>query len=307
MKWAVIGTWKMAEEGVRLSAEILKNGGTCGDAAVAGVSYVEDEPGFHSVGYGGRPDKNGRVFLDGGFMDGDTLHFGGVASIEGFASPVKIARSLIRGDANNLLVGQGAEQYALEHGFERRDNLTKEAEEIYLKEKESRAALAAYDGHDTVCFLAKDSSGSLCAATSTSGLFMKEPGRAGDTAFPGNGYYADSKVGAAAATGMGEEIMKGALSFAAVMYMKEGLSAMEAAQKAVNTLDAELTERNGYAQHLTVIAMDKDGNYGVGTNKEFAFAYASDEKELTMYTAVPENGKLHIAEIADDSQTEKKE
>ena len=294
MKWAVIGTWAMAENGVNIAAGMLEKGETAADAACAGVSDVEDNPSFHSVGYGGRPNKNCRVVLDGGFMDGDTLHFGAVGAMEGFRSPVHIARSLMKGDSNNFLVGKGAELYAETNGFEKRDNLTEEAIAIWQKEKDRLKALSAYDGHDTVCFLTKDEKGTLCAATSTSGLFMKEEGRLGDTPVPGSGFYADSKYGSAAATGMGEEIMKGALSYAAVFWMKQGMSVQEAARKAVNDLDRELKERNGYAQPMSLIAMDKDGNTGVGTNIEFTFVYADEKTEPAVYTAVPQEETIMI-------------
>ena len=287
MKWSVIATWKMAAEGTKTAARILADGGTAADAVTEGVSLVEDNPDFHSVGFGGRPDRQGHVVLDGGFMDGDTLHFGAVGSIEGFRSPVRIARSLIEGDANNFLVGPGAQKYALENGFEQRDNLTPEGLRIWQQEKDRMKELAAYDVHDTVCFLASDIHGTVCAATSTSGLFMKEQGRVGDTPVPGSGYYADSKTGAAAATGMGEEIMKGALSYACVLHMKNGLSPMEAARRAVEDLDRELKERNGHANAMSVIALNKDGEWGIGTNVEFTFALADDTHEMRLMIARP--------------------
>ena len=288
MKYAVLATWKMAEEGTKKAAKLLAEGKDCGEAVIEGIAMVEDNPAFHSVGYGGRPNAEGRVFLDGGFMNGDTLHFGAVGSVEGFRSSVRIAASLQDGDANNFLVGEGAERYAEAHGFERRDNVTAEALELYEKEKERLKELSAYDGHDTVCFLALDQSGSLCAATSTSGLFMKQPGRIGDTPLPGVGYYADSKIGTAAATGMGEEIMKGALSYAAVRFLKDGLSAKEAAEKAVSELNDTLVERNGYANPMSLIVLAKDGSYGIGTNITFTYCYASDEEEATVHEIIVE-------------------
>lgn len=299
MKWAVLATWKMAYEGTKKAAELLSSGMKCSEAIITGISDVEDNPDFHSVGYGGRPDKNGHVVLDGGYMDGDTLHFGAVAAMEGYRSPIRVAHSLILGDANNLLVGQGAEDYAEKHGFEKRNNLTPEAEQIYKNKlmEMKNEKLKAYDGHDTVCFLAKDVFNTIAAGTSTSGLFMKEAGRVGDSPFPGNGYYADSKTGAAAATGMGEEIMKGALSYAAVLYMKQGLSAQEAADKAVNDLDHELKERNGYAQPMSLIVMDRQGNYGIGTNIEFTFTYASENEPVSLYEALPSEHGTIIHEL----------
>ena len=294
MTWAVIATWKMAFHGTETAAGILENSGTAADAAVTGVSLVEDEPSFHSVGYGGRPDRTGHVVLDGGFMDGDTLHFGAVAALEGFRSPVSVARSLIQGSANNFLVGAGAAAWAESHGFEKRDNLTEEAREIYEREKERLKELTAYDGHDTVCFLTLDHNGTLCAATSTSGLFMKEPGRVGDTPVPGSGFYADSECGAAAATGMGEEILKGALSYAAVFFMKEGYSAMEAAQKAVDELDEKLKKRNGSANAMSLITLAPDGSWGVGTNVDFTFATADKEHGTQLWSAAKVNGETVI-------------
>lgn len=294
MAKAVIATWKMALAGAERAMNILEKDGTAADAATEGVSLVEDEPSFHSVGYGGRPDRTGHVVLDGGFMDGDTLHFGAVASLEGFRSPVRIARSLIKGDANNFLVGEGAALYAETNGFEKRDNLTDEAREIYEREKERIKNLSAYDGHDTVCFLTLDEYGTLCAATSTSGLFMKEPGRVGDTPVPGSGFYADSETGAAAATGMGEEILKGALSYAAVSLMEQGYSAMEAAEAALGRLETKLKKRNGCAQAMSLITLAKDGTWGVGTNVEFPFVTGDEENGVRLWIARPENGKTVI-------------
>ena len=283
MKYAVLATWKMAEEGTKKAARMLAEGKSSAEAIVEGIAMVEDNPDFHSVGYGGRPNAEGRVFFDGGFMNGDTLHFGAIGSLEGFRSAVRIAASLQDGDANNFLVGEGAERYAEEHCFERRNNLTAEAEQLYLEEKDRIKKLSAYDGHDTVCFLALDQNGTLCAATSTSGLFMKKPGRLGDTPLPGVGYYADSAYGAAAATGMGEEIMKGALSYAAVQYLRQGRSAREAAETAVNELDAELRRRNGQAAAMSLIVLAKDGSYGIGTNVSFTYCFASESEDAAVH------------------------
>ena len=299
MNWAVLATWKMSLQGCEKAAALLKEGDTADIAAITGVNDVEDNPDFHSVGYGGRPDRTGHVTLDGGFMDGDTLHIGAVAGIEGFRSPVRIAYSLLKRDANNFLIGKGAEDYARTNGFEERDNLTSEAIEIYQKEleKEKWKHLEAYDGHDTVCFLTKDIRNHMVAATSTSGLFMKEPGRVGDSPLPGSGYYADSETGSAAATGMGEEIMKGSLSYAAVSLLKQGYTAQQAADTVVMNLDRELKKRNGHSQPMSLIVMDKSGNYGIGTNIAFTFTYASEVTPVALYEALPSEDGCVIHQI----------
>lgn len=298
MQWAVLATWKMSLNGCDKAASLLKMGDYAHRAVLNGIHDVEDNPSFHSVGYGGRPDINGHVVLDGGFMDGNTLHFGAVGSIEGYRSPVSIAYSLLKYDANNFLVGHGAEQYAESQGFAKRNNVTEESTKIYEQGmKERKQKLKAYDGHDTVCFLAKDIRKTIVAATSTSGLFLKEAGRVGDSSLPGNGYYADSDIGAAAATGMGEEIMKGALSYAAVARMAEGDSAQEAADHVVNHLDQLLKKRNGYAQAMSLIVMDKEGSYGIGTNVPFTFTYASENTRTTLFEAVPDAEHTIIREV----------
>lgn len=283
----MIATWKMAENGVNITADLLSAGAAGRDAVLEGIADAEDNPNYHSVGYSGRPNREGRVFLDGGFMDGDTLHFGAVGAVEGYRSAVRIARSLADREANNFLVGRGAEEYAASQGFERRDNVTPDMTALYEAEKEKRKKLSAYDGHDTVCFLTLDQQGSLCAAASTSGLFMKDPGRLGDTPVCGSGFYADSETGAAAATGMGEEIMKGSLSYAAVSLMKLGMSPAEAAQKAVNDLNDTLIRRNGHAEAMSLICMNRNGETGVGTNIPFTFVTADEEHKTQVFEAVP--------------------
>ncbi|MBO7703967.1 MAG: isoaspartyl peptidase/L-asparaginase [Solobacterium sp.] len=291
----------MSLEGNRIAAGLLEQGVSGAAALTAGIKNVEDNPGFHSVGYSGLPDRDGHVTLDGGFMDGDTLRFGAVGSLEGFASPIEVARSLKDYEFNNFLVGHGAERYAREHQFEERDNLTKDSEARWRSEQDKDQRLVAYDGHDTVCFLTLDQHGTVSAGVSTSGLYLKREGRLGDSPVIGSGFYADSKVGGAAATGVGEEIMKGALSHTAYMYMKLGLSAQEAADKALFELDEALRTRNGSCNAISLIVMDREGKFGVSTNIVFPFAYASSEHEPSLYLARADHGKTIIEQVEDIS------
>ena len=80
--------------------------------------------------------------------------------------------------------------------------------------------LEAYDGHDTVCMIGLDSNKNMAVGVSTSGLFLKKAGRVGDSSVIGSGFYCDSLVGGAAATGVGEDIMKGCLSISIINRMK---------------------------------------------------------------------------------------
>lgn len=123
----------MALEGVEKAGEQLAAGGGAADAVECAVREVEDCPYYKSVGYGGLPNEEMEVELDAAFMDGDTLGFGAVGALKDFANPVSIARALAAGDANNFLVGIGAEKFADKMGFERKNMLTERARTMYAR------------------------------------------------------------------------------------------------------------------------------------------------------------------------------
>ena len=240
--WGMIATWRMAVEGITKGAGLLKDGKDAGDAIETAIREVEDFPYYKSVGYGGLPNEEMEVEMDAAFMDGDTLDIGAVAAIKDFANPVSIARRLSHEKVNSLLVAEGAEKFAHKEGFERKNMLTDRAKAHYRKRVKEVAAqeIKPYSGHDTVGMACLDMTGKMTAATSTSGLFMKKKGRVGDSPISGSGFYADSKRGAASATGLGEDLMKGCISYEIVRLMGEGMHPQEACETAVNRLDAEL-------------------------------------------------------------------
>ena len=131
--WTIIGTWRMAKEGVEEGAKLLNQGCSALDALENAVKVVENDPYYKSVGYGGLPNEEKEVELDAGFMDGDTLGFGAVCAIKDVANPVSVARKLSQENVNCVLVGNGATQYALNNGFEQKEMLTARAEEFYQK------------------------------------------------------------------------------------------------------------------------------------------------------------------------------
>ena len=223
--YGIIATWRMAKEGIELADEMLKKGETSGSAIETAIRAVEDFPYYKSVGYGGLPNEEQIVELDAGDMDGDTMSVGALGAIKDFANPISIARKLSEEKVNNVLVGAGAEKYARACKFEEKEMLTDRAKAFYRKKKkELDQELKPYDGHDTVGMVCLDQSGTVTAATSTSGLFMKRSGRVGDSPIVGSGFYADSEVGGATATGLGEDLMKGCISYEIVRLMKEGLT-----------------------------------------------------------------------------------
>lgn len=301
-KWGMIATWRMASEGVTLGSEMLKNGGKCQDALEEAVKFVEDYPFYKSVGYGGLPNEECEVELDAAFMDGKTLSIGAVASIKDFKNPISIARKLSADRYNIFLVGAGAESYAHKNGFVRQNMLTERAKktwELRVKEIQEKN-LSPYDGHDTVCMIALDKDEDMAVATSTSGLFMKKKGRVGDSPVSGSGFYVDNEVGGAAATGLGEDIMKGCLSYEVVQRMKKGEHPMEAAQKAVDEFSETLRKRRGKAGEISIVAMNNKGEWGIGTNVEFTFCVGTETEKPKVYISTPqENGEIKI-EVASE-------
>lgn len=301
-KWGMIATWRMASEGVTLGSEMLKNGGKCQDALEEAVKFVEDYPFYKSVGYGGLPNEECEVELDAAFMDGKTLSIGAVASIKDFKNPISIARKLSADRYNIFLVGAGAESYAHKNGFVRQNMLTERAKktwELRVKEIQEKN-LSPYDGHDTVCMIALDKNEDMAVATSTSGLFMKKKGRVGDSPVSGSGFYVDNEVGGAAATGLGEDIMKGCLSYEVVQRMKKGEHPMEAAQKAVDEFSETLRKRRGKAGEISIVAMNNKGEWGIGTNVEFTFCVGTETEKPQVYISTPqENGEIKI-EVASE-------
>lgn len=295
--WGIIATWSMAMEGISKASEMLNDGSDAGDAIEIAIKEVEDFPFYKSVGYGGLPNEEMEVELDAAFMDGDTLDIGAVAAIKDYANPISIARRLSKEKVNNFLVGPGAEKFAHKEGFERKNMLTERAKIHYhnrvkeIKEHE----IKPYSGHDTVGMVCLDTYGKMTSATSTSGLFMKKAGRVGDSPISGSGFYVDSKVGGASATGLGEDVMKGCVAYEIVRLMKEGMHPQGACEKALNTFDSELKVRRGTAGDMSFVAMNNKGEWGVATNiEEFSFVVATADKEATVYLTKNINGKcLH--------------
>ena len=281
MTWATIATWRMSYEGVQTASKMLQEGKSSGDAVEKLINQVEAYPYYKSVGYGGLPNEEGIVEMDAAFMDGDTLAQGAVGGIQNVKHAVSVARSLSKQHYNSFRVGAGATKYALLHGFEMTNMLTDRAKARWqkqLQEQQSRN-LQAYNGHDTVGAITLDSNNSMAVATSTSGLFMKKAGRIGDSPLSGSGFYVDSEIGGAAATGLGEDIMKGCLSYDIVQKMGAGQSPQQACDQAVYSFVHKLKKRYGKAGEFSLIALNNKGEWGVATNVEFTFSIASEQQK----------------------------
>ena len=299
--WAAISTWSMSYDGLVKAGEMLKQGADAGDAVENLIKEVESYPLYKSVGYGGLPNENGVVQMDAAFMNGDTLAQGSVAAIENVKHAVSVARKLSLNKTNSFLVGEGATKFAMQNGFEMTNMLTERAKAIWQEKvkEQAQSGLHPYDGHDTVGALTLDQAESMAAATSTSGLFMKKEGRIGDSPLSGSGFYADSNIGAAAATGLGEDIMKGCLSYEIVRKMAGGMSPQQACDAALYPFCHDLKQRYGQVGEISLIALNNKGEWGVATNVEFPFCVASNDQDAKILMAnLGKNNKTKIEPIS---------
>lgn len=244
------------------------------EAVVAGTAAVELDPEVLSVGYGGLPNQIGEVELDAAVMEGAQLRAGAVASVRRFVPAIRIAQRVMEKTPHLMLVGEGAERFAIQQGFQPRSLLTEESirrwhawyQERRAQQEVSRAR--AGESHDTVGVLGWHE-GHLVVACSTSGLAWKMPGRVGDSPIFGAGLYADNEAGAAVCTGTGEEIWRFALASRVVELMREGVSAQKACQRVIQYM---LQRKPETAQiQAAVIAIRSDGDFGVGATQPEKF------------------------------------
>ena len=281
--WAMIGTWPFALQGVEALAGRLAAGMDGVDAAVEACRMVEDDPEVDSVGLGGIPNAEGEMELDAGVMDGRTMEIGAVCGVKNHRNPILIARELLRHPACNLLTAEGAGAFAGSRGIPRASALNEKGRQRWRELKEKMEGR----GHDTVCFLTL-AGGHLAAAVSTSGLALKLPGRVGDSPLVGSGFYADDEAGAAGATGVGEEIMKGLLSFRAVEYLRAGLHPREAAEKTILDAHNRLVRAGRKPGNMAMICLDRQGRFGAACNhRHFAFAAAGEGQAPKLYEVTP--------------------
>lgn len=303
MAYGLIATWRMAYEGISHSIAGLTKGGTATQAVVEAIKMVEDYPYYKSVGYGGLPNEVGIVELDAAFMNGDNYDIGAVAGSINVKNPIAVAEKLSHERFNSFLVGDGVGKYATKEGFEIQNMLTERANQTWqLRLKEiSENNLNPYNGHDTIGMVGLDQAGSMVAGTSSSGLFMKKVGRVGDSPLSGSGFYVDSEIGGATATGLGEDLMKGCLSYETVRLMGTGLDPQTAVNQAMGEFSQKLQAKKGKVGAFSLVCMNTQGEWGVATNVEFSFVVGNHLSEPRIYIATPVTGsQLPKIEVASE-------
>lgn len=269
----VISTWNFGLKANEAAWAILSKGGRALDAVEAGARVPEGDPKETSVGLGGLPDRDGHVTLDACIMD-EQGNIGSVAFLEGIVHPVSVARLVMEKTPHVMLVGEGAQQFALANGFKKEKLLTKESEKAWkewLKEKKYKP-IANIENHDTIGILALDANGNLSGACTTSGMAYKMRGRVGDSPIIGAGLYVDNEVGAATSTGVGEEVIRIVGCHLVVELMRQGHSPEAACKLAVERI---IQKNPSKAKEIQVgfLALNKNGDYGAFClQKGFTFA-----------------------------------
>jgi beta-aspartyl-peptidase (threonine type) len=242
---------------------VLARGGSAVDAVVAAVRVLEDDPVFNA-GVGAVMTRAGAFELDAAVMDGNGLRYGAVTAMANVRRPVEVARAVMDAGEHILLCGEGAWAFARERGFapcdpsELRTERAEQRLRAFLEQRARGPARASDPG--TVGACAIDAAGHVAAATSTGGMTGKRPGRIGDTPLPGCGTYADDRGGAASATGVGEAIMRVAMTKACVMRMVRAHPARDAAHVGVEELEADVGGEGG------IICCDRTGRLAAAHN-----------------------------------------
>ncbi len=285
-----IATWPFGQTAVKAAMALLADGKPALDAAIAGGQAVEDDPTVHSVGYGGLGNAIGTVQLDACVMDGKTLACGGVAALENVRHAAAVARRVMEKTPHVLVVGAGAQQFALQEGFPLETLLTPESVAEWEKKRPKPKAPEPPHGHDTVAVLALDKTGSLGGVCTTSGLSFKLPGRVGDSPLIGSGLYVDDEAGAAGGTGVGEEIIRINGSHFIVEAMRSGKSPQEACELAVRKVNAVAVRRGVHPAQVAFIALDPKGRVGAACTAMSNFQYAVARGDKVELLKAPEIG-----------------
>ena len=266
----VIATWQ-AERAVSTAWETLQKGGSALDAIEKGCNVEEEDPTNNSVGFGGRPDRDGHVTLDACIMDAKG-NYGSVVFMENIAQAISVARKVMEETPHVLLAGKGAEEFAVSQGFKRMNLLTDSSKKDWeeWKIKSEYKPIINIENHDTIGMLAMDKDGNLSGGCTTSGLAYKMHGRVGDSPIIGSGLFVDNEVGAATATGLGEEVLKTVGSFLIVELMRQGRSPQQACEEAVNRIMKKQPNRQDF--QVGYIAVNKKGEIGAySIHKGFSY------------------------------------
>ena len=264
---------KGVKEAAMKGFQLLQKGGPALRAIETAVNSLEDNPLFNA-GRGASLNLAGDVEADAGIMDGRSHRGAGVALLRRVKNPISLARIVLDETDHVLLAGKNAERLAGVFKLPRANlkdparvrqwkKATRKLGKPVLGRFPRNLKLIQREGRDflgdTVGALAIDRKGNLAAGDSTGGVFLKLPGRIGDSPILGAGLFADNSTGAATATGLGEIAMRFVVSKATCDAMAS-LNAQRAAERTVNNVTRVV------GKGLGIIALDRQGRFGVAHN-----------------------------------------
>jgi isoaspartyl peptidase/L-asparaginase-like protein (Ntn-hydrolase superfamily) len=280
-KVAIDAAWKVRQSGADLRTTLE-----------TGLATAEFDPTLVAIGLGARPNSDGDIELDASMMDGSDLLSGAVCALRGIVPAISVARKVMEDTPHVMLAGDQARRFAIEKGFAPQNLMTTDSCRNYRQWKLENRGLGEFEhvadpeNHDTITMIGLEDQKHLVAASSTSGLAYKLPGRVGDSPIFGAGVYADDEVGAAGATGWGEELWKACASFRTVEFMRQGMTPIEACEATIR----HMLRRQPKAKDSmsVVIAMNKEGEFGAAcTTNEFPMWICRDgDIEIRVYPAV---------------------
>jgi len=279
---------KTLEQAVLAGHAVLAEGGSSLDAVTRAVTILEDSP-FFNAAKGAVFNAEGKNELDASIMEGSALEAGAVAAVHNIRNPILLARKVMTDSDHVMLMGEGAERFARDHGIRFEDDgyfFTEYRWQQLQKAKEasgaetSQGAGTANRWYSTVGAVALDSHGNLAAATSTGGMTNKRWGRVGDSPIVGAGTYADNRSCAVSATGHGEYFIRATVArdiCARVQY--SGVSLAAAADQVINRQLVDMGGSGG------IIAVDPAGNIALTFNTPGMYR-ASVDSAGRVYVAV---------------------
>ena len=276
----VIATWSV-EQATKKAWQSMEQGSSALDAVIAGCGVEEANALGQSVGIGGLPDRDGQVTLDACVMN-EKGDYGAVLCMQNIKHPIAVAKKVMEDTPHVILAGVGAEEFAVSQGFKRENLLTEQSKkdwEIWKKTSKYKPIINI-ENHDTIGMLAIDKNGTISGGCTTSGLAYKMAGRVGDSAIVGSGLFVDNEIGAATATGLGEEVLKTVGSYLIVELMRQGKSPQEACEQAI----LRIIEKTPNFEDFQVgyIAVNKKGETGAYSIHEgFTATTYQDQKNTT--------------------------
>jgi N4-(beta-N-acetylglucosaminyl)-L-asparaginase len=301
----VVSTWDAGLDANKAAWKILSSGGRALDAVEEGVKVTEASRSC-CVGLGANPDRDGYVTLDACIMD-EFFNCGSVAFLERIRHPISVARRVMEKTPHVMLVGSGAQQFAMAEGFPLEEQkLSSEAQEAYeewLKKSQYKPVInienlpdrqpgkkghgpfapAQFENgewnHDTIGMVAMDARGNLSGSCTTSGMAFKMRGRVGDSPIIGSGLFVDNEVGACTATGQGEEVIRISGSHTVVELMRQGLSPEQACKKAIERI-VRIKKDKAKEIQVAFLALNKKGQVGsFAIQKGFNYAIRNNASE----------------------------